>query len=101
MSATRPRGFICNWSPRPETVARIQQIQRVLDKYEDYLPLTLRQVFYRQVAKELIDKTEQGYGRIVETASRARRAGLLNWSAIRDDGFTHNQVGSFSGIDHF
>jgi hypothetical protein len=45
---TRPRGF-ADWSPRPDTMALLDTVRSVLDEYADYLPLTVRQIFYRLV----------------------------------------------------
>jgi hypothetical protein len=58
----------------------------VLAEYDDQLPLTLRQVFYRLVASRGYEKTEQAYGRLGETLNRARRAGLIPFEHVRDDG---------------
>ena len=44
MSA-RPRGFITDWRPRPETLAVLSQVEAVLVEYAEQLPLTLRQIF--------------------------------------------------------
>ena len=45
---TRPRGFV-DWKPQATTRALLDQVQGVLDEYANYLPLTVRQVFYRLV----------------------------------------------------
>lgn len=82
---TRPRGFAA-WNPRPDTLALVAQVQGVLAEYADYLPLTIRQVFYRLVGAAGYDKTEQAYARLCETVNRARRAGYLPFDAFRDDG---------------
>jgi hypothetical protein len=47
-SRPRARGF-APWSPQPETRALLQQVLAVLREYTEYLPLTLRQIFYRLV----------------------------------------------------
>jgi len=82
---TRPRGFAA-WNPRPDSLALVQAVQAVLDEYRAHLPLTLRQAFYRLVATRGFDKTEGAYSRLCETANRARRARLICFAAIRDDG---------------
>jgi hypothetical protein len=43
---TRTRGF-APWSPRGATLQLLEQVRAVLGEYEDYLPLTIRQIFYR------------------------------------------------------
>jgi hypothetical protein len=57
-SKTRPRGFV-DWRPRAATLALLDKVQGVLDEYADYLPLTVRQVFYRLVGAHGYDKTRQ------------------------------------------
>ena len=84
---TRPRGF-APWSPRPETLELIARVNAVLGEYEDHLPLTLRQIFYRLVGAHGYEKTERAYERLGEHLVRARRAGLVSMEAIRDDGGT-------------
>jgi len=82
---TRPRGF-APWTPRAASLALVQDVQAVLADYSEHLPLTIRQVFYRLVATRGYDKTETAYARLCETVNRARRAGLIRFAAIRDDG---------------
>jgi hypothetical protein len=83
----RPRGW-AKWNPQPQTLALLGQVQEVLDEYEDYLPLTARQIFYRLVGSHGYEKTEQAYARLCEGLVRARRAGIIPFDAIRDDGTT-------------
>jgi len=49
---------------------------------------TTRQIFYRLVGSLGYEKTEQANERLGEHLSRARRAGVIAWDAIRDDGGT-------------
>ena len=93
---TRPRGF-APWTPRPETISLLAAIHTVLDDYRDHLPLTCRQVFYRLVGASGFDKTEAAYARLCETVGRARRAGLLPFAAIRDDGASRYQARAWEG----
>ncbi|CAN5776320.1 hypothetical protein BH24ACT15_BH24ACT15_38320 [soil metagenome] len=94
----RPRGF-APWSPQPKTQALVADVLDVLDDYADHLPLTLRQVFYRLVGTRGFPKTEKGYDRLCETANRARRAGLIPWDAIRDDGVQLVTHGGYDSPD--
>jgi hypothetical protein len=45
-------------------------------------------VFYRLVAVYLYEKTERAYMRLLEALGNARRAGIIDFAAIRDDGVT-------------
>jgi hypothetical protein len=82
---TRPRGF-APWSPRQETLELLARVNAVLGEYQDHLPLTLRQIFYRLVGAHGYEKTERAYERLGEHLVRARRARLVPMEAIRDDG---------------
>lgn len=90
-TATRVRGF-APWSPRPETVELLGLINGVLREYRAQLPLTNRQIFYRLVGAHGYEKTEKAYARLCEYLNRARRARLIPFDAIRDDG-TQSQGG--------
>lgn len=46
--------------------------------------LTLRQLYYQFVSRDLIPNTEQSYKRLGSIVSDARLAGLIDWSAIND-----------------
>jgi hypothetical protein len=91
---TRVRGFAA-WSPRGETLALLEDVRAVLETFRAFLPVTLRQVFYRLVATVGYPKDERAYDRLGETLNRARRAGLIDWDDIRDDGFTKRTPTSF------
>lgn len=87
MASTRVRGF-APWQPRQETRATLDQVKQVLTQYRQLWPLTARQVFYRLVGAFDFPKTENAYKRLLEYLNRGRRAGLIPWGAIRDDGST-------------
>lgn len=97
----RPRGY-SDWKPTARKVCeRLDQIEAVLDEYEDQLPLTIRQIFYRLVGAYDYEKTELAYGRLCETLGHARRGRLIPFSAIRDDGVTGRIDIHYAGIEAF
>jgi hypothetical protein len=51
--------------------------------YKDYLPLTIRQIFYRLVGTEVIGKSEKEYANLCELLNRARRARLISMIHLR------------------
>ena len=83
---SRPRGFINDWNPGAEKLERVGQVKDVLEEYDDHLPLTVRQIFYRLVGSVGYPKTENAYHVLTTTLSEARRAGAIPFDAIRDDG---------------
>ena len=100
----RHRGFIENYQPRAATVDLIERVQAVLRLYAAFLPLTIRQIFYRLVgaSDEIIgyEKTERAYKRLAEAIGKARRGGLIDFNAIRDDGVMRIDPSGYDGIDH-
>lgn len=101
----RHRGFIEEYKPYAKTRALIERVQAVLTLYADHLPLTLRQIFYRLVGAATADgsvgyeKTEQAYERLGEAINKARRADLIRFDAIRDDGAVRENASGYDGID--
>jgi hypothetical protein len=70
--AGRAKGF-APWKPQKRTEPLLADIAAVLDEYREYLPLTVRQVFYRLVGKGH-PKTENFYATVQEVCNRARRS---------------------------
>lgn len=84
---SRPRGF-ATYRPQGNALELIEATRTVLAEYADHLPLTLRQIYYRLVAGGTLEKTECAYKRLGEILNRARRAELIDFAAMRDDGLT-------------
>lgn len=85
--AGRPKGY-AEWKPQQHVDRLVGQVEEILVEYRDYLPLTVRQIFYRLVGQYGYDKTERAYKRLCEYLVRARRAQRIPFNAIRDDGTT-------------
>lgn len=100
MATNRPRGFR-QWKPQAATWPLLHAIGSVLDTYRDSLPLTGRQVFYRLVALGTVEKTDHAYKRVLDVLNRARRGGLIEMAAIRDDGTSVAGADRFESADHF
>jgi hypothetical protein len=90
----RPRGY-APWNPHAATRVLIGQVREILTAYEDYLPLTCRQIFYVLVGNYGYPKDPRAADRLGEHLVRARRARMIDFDAIRDDG-----VVSFSSRWH-
>lgn len=96
----RERG-LATWNPRRETLALLEDVKEILVEYEEHLPLTARQLFYRLVGSRDYPKDENAYARLLHALGRARRAGLLSFEAIRDDGVQTSGPGGYCGMAHF
>ncbi len=83
----RPKGY-APWRPQKKTVKLIMQVKSVLEEYRAHLPMTGRQIFYRLVGAYGYPKTEKAYGSLSESLVRARRAGMIPFDQIRDDGIS-------------
>ena len=98
---TRPRGYIETYSPQAKTRELLNSVIDVLNEYQDHWPLTIRQVYYRLVGAHGHPKTEAFYGTLCHHVANARRARLIPFDAIRDDGVTTVSMQHFDDEDHF
>lgn len=66
----------------------LQQIDRMNGIIEEYLDmgytLTVRQLFYQLVARDIIPNNEKSYKQTTSIVNDARIAGLIDWDAIED-----------------
>lgn len=89
MATTRPKGYM-DWQPKhgSEAESVINATREILREYGSFGPMTVRQIFYRLVGAYGYDKTEKAYKRLAENLVKARRAQLIRFNQIRDDGGT-------------
>jgi hypothetical protein len=70
---------------KPDSLARIEVCNEIIDEYTSAgLRLTLRQLYYQLVTKNIITNEEKSYKHLSSLISDARLAGLVDWSAIED-----------------
>ncbi|MHB0964851.1 MAG: hypothetical protein ACYC36_00220 [Bellilinea sp.] len=63
----------------------IQKINRVLEEYRRQgYRLSLRQLYYQLVARDIIPNSLRSYKNIGNLVSNARQAGLIDWGMIED-----------------
>ena len=80
LTTTRVRCF-ASWRPIARTQALLGTVKDILTEYAAYLPLTIRQMFYRLVGVCDYPKTERAYKNLAEMLNRARRAHLVDFDA--------------------
>lgn len=98
----RARGYITDYKPQKRTTVLLHDAKTVLQEYRQYWPLTIRQIFYRLVSTSAAyPKTEQFYGKLCHHMANARRARIIPFKAIRDDGVTTIHLDHFNDEDHF
>lgn len=74
-----------NWSPKTESLAMIQHANAIIAEYAAQgFDLTLRQLYYQFVSRDLIANKQSEYKRLGDLVSKGRRAGLIDWDAITD-----------------
>lgn len=76
-----------DWNPTESTLKTVITCKAIVREYlEQDLRLTLRQLYYQFVARGLLPNTERSYKNLGNMVSKARLAGMLDWSAIEDRG---------------
>jgi hypothetical protein len=74
-----------DWKPNTESRHRLGQIGGVLTQYGQMgIKLTLRQLYYQLVSKNIIANQQREYKRLGDLLSKARLAGLIDWDVIED-----------------
>lgn len=82
-----PKIRYIDWKPKAATLTVVGQANAIIDELRAQgYTLTLRQLYYQFVAKDLIENTERSYKRLGEMIGKARLAGMIDWSAIEDRG---------------
>lgn len=70
---------------KQETLTLIHECNQIIDKYQKsgHL-LSVRQLYYQLVSRNIIPNSKPSYNRISRVVSDGRLAGLISWSAIED-----------------
>lgn len=79
------------WDPTAAKRALVDTTNSIIDQYRAQgYTLSLRQLYYQFVARDLIPNTERSYKNLGNTITKARMAGLVDWNAIEDRNREHN-----------
>ncbi len=80
-----------DWNPRRATLALVAHAESIINEYHSngYV-LTLRQLYYQFVARDIIPNTERSYKNLGSVITHARMAGLISWEAIEDRNREHH-----------
>lgn len=69
----------------PQALATIESANKIIEEYQAQgFDLTLRQLYYQFVSRDLIPNSQQEYKKLGDVVSNARLAGLISWEAIVD-----------------
>src|SRR5580693_8419669 len=70
---------------KQDSLDRIEKCNDIIDDYKAQgLRLTLRQLYYQLVTKNVIPNVERSYKNLSSLVTDARMAGLMDWNAIED-----------------
>ena len=70
---------------RDTTLVLVYEANEIIAEYAAQgFTLTLRQLYYQFVARDLIPNTQRSYKRLGSVVNDARLAGLIDWAAIED-----------------
>ena len=70
---------------RNESLFFINHVNQIVEEYQQKgYSLTLRQVYYQLVARDIIPNNERSYKKLGNLISDGRMAGLIDWNAIED-----------------
>lgn len=69
-----------------KTLALIDQANDILAEYaaQGFTSMTLRQIYYQMVARDMIPNSLRSYKRLGSVLSDARDAGLISWARMQD-----------------
>lgn len=77
--------FTSNLRLSKSNVQLLDTINEILDDYIDQgYVLTLRQLYYQLVSKDIIPNNDKEYAKISTILKKGRMAGIVDWSAIED-----------------
>lgn len=70
---------------RKDSLDLISRVNKIINEYQSKgYSLTLRQVYYQLVARDVIQNNEKSYKRLGSLINDGRLAGLIDWFAIED-----------------
>ena len=83
-----------NWKTKKNKF-RLIEILKIVDELSDFYPLTLRQVFYQLVSKEILPNTDSFYRTLSKLCKWGRLDGFIPWEALEDRVRTHGDYTGF------
>lgn len=80
-----PKIKYVKWEPEESAREMIRNANFILDEFTAKgFTLTIRQLYYQFVSKNLISNTIKSYGRLQDVIAKAREAGMVDWDHIQD-----------------
>ena len=89
------------YKPQAAIRAIIEQANEIIEEYEAQgFTLTLRQLYYQFVARDVLENSGRQYRRLSGFISDARNGGLIDWDAIEDRTRELNEYNSWDNPAH-
>ncbi len=74
-----------NMVMRGATLELVRLMESIIDDYVmQGFTLSVRQIYYQLVARDIVENTERSYKRVASILNDARLAGLIDWNHIED-----------------
>lgn len=84
-----------------KTIELINAAIEALKQYQDELPMTLRQVYYELVSRQIIENTRSRYQALSDALVYARKKGIIPWEWIEDRLRQPQFVSMWNGLKDF
>jgi hypothetical protein len=93
--------FVYGQKFHSKTLALISKANEIIEDYQAQgYRLTLRQLYYQFVSRNLIPNSERSYKNLGNTISEARLCGLVDWNAIEDRVRVPRRAAQFDNIQN-
>jgi hypothetical protein len=80
---------------------RAEQVQKIVEDLADWMPLTLRQVFYQLITRDQLPNTRSAYNGLSKLLKHMRIDGHLEWGAIEDATRTTKRIQCYMNWQEF
>lgn len=85
------------WNPGPDARAIVAEANRICEDYRAQgYDLTLRQLYYQFVARDILPNTQKSYDKLGSIVNKGRMAGLIDWDYIVDRTRNLRAIGHFT-----
>lgn len=84
--------FFKEWNPNSKSAELVSIAENIINEYQaaGYI-LTLRQLYYQFVARDIIVNSERSYKNLGNVITKARMSGMISWEAIEDRNREHHR----------
>ena len=89
------------WKWTSHQFDKLNKVIQIIEDLKDYIPLTLRQVYYQMVAQYHIENKQSEYGMLSKLLKYARIDGHIPWDYIEDRVRAFHDLRGYSNRDSF